>query len=165
MAARANKETYLASAAGLKTSLEVVPGIGPKRLAALRDRCVATFADVLLHLPYRYEDWRRRDRIVDLREGMTTIVEGTLGDLKTHAMRRMNWRRMTRATLKDGTGAIRVTWFNLHGDGLMPVGEPLLIYGRVAMATDRALEIVHPEVHRLKTGAPRPLRPRILAHL
>jgi ATP-dependent DNA helicase RecG len=126
----------------------------------LHDRGLLTFADVLLHLPYRYEDLRRRDRITDLREGATAIVEGTLHDLNRHAMRRMNWRRLTRATLKDGTGAsIRVTWFNLHGDGLMPVGEPLLVYGRVAMGTDRALEIVHPEVHRLKTGAPRPLRP------
>ena len=138
----------------------MVAGIGPKRLAALRDRGLATFADVLLHLPYRYEDLRRRDRIADLRDGATGVVEGTLYDLKTRAMRGMNWRRLTRASLKDGTGAsIRVTWFNLHGDGLMPVGEPLLIYGRVAIGTDRALEIVHPEVHRLKAGAPPPLRP------
>jgi len=144
----------------LSASLATVAGVGPKRLEALRSRGLATFADALLHLPYRYEDLRRHDRVADLREGMTAVVEGTLHDLKARAMRGMSWRRMTTATLKDATGAgIRVAWFNLRGDGLMPVGEPLLIYGRVTAAANRTLELLHPEVHRLKTSAPPAIRP------
>jgi ATP-dependent DNA helicase RecG len=156
--ARAKDESRGTS--GLSASLATVAGVGPKRLEALRSRGLATFADVLLHLPYRYEDLRRRDRVVDLREGMTAVVEGTLHDLKARAMRGMSWRRMTTATLKDATGrGIRVAWFNLRGDGLMPVGEPLLIYGRVTAAANQTLEILHPEVHRLRTGAPPAIRP------
>jgi ATP-dependent DNA helicase RecG len=156
--ARAKDESRGTSA--LSASLATVAGVGPKRLEALRSRGLATFADVLLHLPYRYEDLRRRDRVADLREGMTAVVEGTLHDLKARAMRGMSWRRMTTATLKDSTGArIRVAWFNLRGDGLMPVGEPLLIYGRVTAAANRTLEILHPEVHRLRIGAPPAIRP------
>ena len=159
--ARANDERKPAPAGALSASLATVAGIGPKRLAALRGRGLASLADALLHLPYRYEDLRRRDRIADLREGMTAVIEGTLHDLKARAMRGMNWRRMTTATLKDATGAgLRVVWFNLRGEGRMPLGEPLLIYGRVSAAAHGALEILHPEVHRLKTGAPPALRPR-----
>ncbi|MGO9268636.1 MAG: ATP-dependent DNA helicase RecG [Candidatus Binataceae bacterium] len=156
--ARAKDESRGTSA--LSASLATVAGVGPKRLEALRSRGLVTFADVLLHLPYRYEDLRRRDRVADLREGMTAVVEGTLHDLKARAMRGMSWRRMTTATLKDSTGAgIRVAWFNLRGDGMMPVGELLLIYGRVTAAANRTLELLHPEVHRLKTSAPPAIRP------
>ncbi len=85
----------------LDASLAEVSGVGPKRLASLEARGLRTFRDVLLHLPYRYEDLRRRDSIAELRAGMTATVEGTLHDLKTRAMRGMSWRRITTGTLKD----------------------------------------------------------------
>jgi ATP-dependent DNA helicase RecG len=159
--ASANDESRSPATSALSASIAAVAGIGPKRLIALRERGLETFADALLHLPYHYEDLRRRDRIVDLHEGMTAVIEGTLHELKTRAMRGMNWRRMTTATLKDAAGAgIRVAWFNLRGDGRMPLGETLLIHGRVSAADRGALEILHPEVYRLKSSAPPALRPR-----
>ncbi len=119
-----------------------------------------TFRDVLLHLPHRYEDLRRRDSITELRAGMTATIEGTLHDLKTRAMRGMSWRRITTGTLEDSTGgAIRVAWFNLHGDGRMPIGEPLLLNGRVTAAADSVLQMLHPEIFRLKSTPLPALRP------
>src|SRR5258708_31006641 len=133
--------------------VEIVAGVGPKRLAALRARGLTTFADALLHLPYRYEDLRRRDRIVDLREGVMAVIEGSLGDLKARPMRGMRWRRMTTAILTDAMGAtIRVAWFNLYGDGRMPIGEPLILYGRVSVGAGGGLEMLHPEVYRIKAA-------------
>jgi ATP-dependent DNA helicase RecG len=159
--ARASHEQKLPTASALSTSLSSVAGVGPKRLAALRDHGLVSFADALLHLPYRYEDLRCRDRIADLHEGMTAVIEGTLHDLKTRPMRGMSWRRMTTATLNDAAGtAIRIAWFNLRGDGRMPLGEPLLIHGRVSAAERGVLEVLHPEVYRLKNSAPPALRPR-----
>jgi ATP-dependent DNA helicase RecG len=144
----------------LDAGLTAVAGVGPKRHEALKARGLETFADALLHLPYRYEDLRRRDRIADLREGMIAVIEGSLRDLKARPMRGMRWRRMTTATLTDAArGAIRVAWFNLYGDGRMPVGEPLLLYGRVTVGTGGVLEMLHPEVYRIKTAAPPAIRP------
>lgn len=144
----------------LEASLADVSGVGPKRLASLEARGLRTFRDVLLHLPYRYEDLRRRDSIAELRVGITATIEGTLHDLKIRAMRGMSWRRITTGTLKDSIGAaIRVAWFNLHGDGRMPIGEPLLLNGRVTAAADGVLQMLHPEIFRLKSAPPPALRP------
>ncbi|HXD90523.1 MAG TPA: hypothetical protein VNU00_05635, partial [Candidatus Binataceae bacterium] len=99
----------------LDAGVAAVAGVGPKRHEALKERGLETFADALLHLPYRYEDLRRRGRVEDLREGMTAVIEGRLSGLKSRPMRGMRWRRMTTATLTDAAGAgIRVAWFNLY---------------------------------------------------
>jgi len=146
--------------AALAASLVEVAGVGPKRLAILQARGLSTFLDALYHLPRRYDDLRRRDRIADLRAGVTAIVEGTLDKLQTRPMRGMRWRRLTTATLKDAEGAtLAVAWFNLHGDGRMPLGETVLICGRVTTASRGALEILHPEVYRLKSSPPPAIRP------
>jgi ATP-dependent DNA helicase RecG len=160
LSTRARLPPQAGSVQGLPETVAAVPGLGPKRLAALASRGLVTFDDVFVHLPYRFEDLRRRDRIGELRNGITAVIEGTLHDLKTRSMRGMSWRRMTTATLKDATGgAIRVVWFNLHGDGAMPAGEPLLAYGRVTSGAGGSLELLHPEIYRLKTSAPPPIRP------
>jgi ATP-dependent DNA helicase RecG len=144
----------------LRASLDAVAGVGPKRLAALKGRGLTTFLDAILHLPHRYEDLRRRDRIQDLRAGGSAVIEGTLESLNARPMRGMRWRRLTTAVLKDATGArIRVAWFNLRGDGQMPVGEPVLLSGRVTAAANGALEMLHPEMYRLKGGTPPAIRP------
>ena len=144
----------------ISATLATVTGVGPKRLAALRARGLETLADALFHLPARYEDLRRRDRIADLSAGVTAVIEGTLHDLKARPMRGMRWRRMTTATLTDVSGdAIRVAWFNLYGDGRMPIDEPLLLYGRVTADAGGAFEMLHPEVYRIKTTAPPAIRP------
>jgi len=87
-------------AAGLAASLVEVAGVGPKRLAVLQERGLSTFLDALYHLPRRYEDLRRRDRIADLRPGVMAIIEGTLDKLQTRPMREMRWRRWDRKARK-----------------------------------------------------------------
>ncbi|MGH7843526.1 MAG: ATP-dependent DNA helicase RecG, partial [Candidatus Binataceae bacterium] len=107
-------------APGLTASLVEAAGVGPKRQAILEARGLVTFLDALRHLPRRYEDLRRRDRIADLRPGATAVIEGKLEHLQARPMRGMRWRRMTTATLRDAAGAtLAVTWFNLRGDGRM----------------------------------------------
>jgi ATP-dependent DNA helicase RecG len=137
-----------------------VAGVGPRRLALLQARGLATFLDVLRHLPRRYEDLRRRDRIAGLRAGMTAVIEGTLEKQQTRPMRGRGWRRLTTATLRDADGAtLAVAWFNLHGDGRMPLGEAVLVCGRVTTGARGALELLQPEVYRLRTGSPPAIRP------
>ena len=135
-------------------------GVGPKRSIALHNRNVSTFYDAILHLPYRYVDLRQRNTVADLQAGMFAIVEGELLNVAQRPMRGMRWRRMTTGFLRDYSGkGIRVVWFNLRGDGRMPAGEPLLVCGRVGVGADGCLEMVHPEVHRLKAGPAPQIRP------
>src|SRR6185437_3843733 len=86
-------------------SLAEVTGVGPKRLASLEARELATFRDALFHLPYRYEDLRQRNSIRELIPGSIATIEGVLQSVRTRAMRGRGWRRLTSAILKDAGGA------------------------------------------------------------
>jgi ATP-dependent DNA helicase RecG len=144
---------------GLMAEVETIAGVGPRRAGALRARGVATLGDALAHLPYRYEDLRRRDRLAELRPGMTAVLEGELQNVSQRPMRGRRWRQIATAFLKDDSGkGIRVVWFNLHG-GNMPAGERIVLAGRIAIGADGTLELVHPDIHRLRSGTTPAIRP------
>jgi ATP-dependent DNA helicase RecG len=139
--------------------IAIVPGVGPGRSAALYARQISTLADALTHLPYRYEDLRRRDDVTALRPGMTAVVEGILQNVTDRPMPGRWSRRIATAFLKQGSGkGIRVVWFNLRSASL-PSGEPLVLAGRVSNGPNETLELIHPEIYRLRDSALPPVRP------
>jgi ATP-dependent DNA helicase RecG len=128
-------------------------GIGPKRAEALRHRAIVTFADALLHLPYRYRDLRRRDRIADLHFGTDAVLEGQIEHFKHRPLRRSRMRSLTSALLRDRERrVIDLTWFNLPSYVQFPLNQPVLVSGRVSAGPRGTLQIVQPEVFR--NGAP-----------
>ncbi len=141
-----------------------LPGIGPKRAAALARRGIVTARDALLHLPASYQDWRTRTAISELAPGMTAVVEGTLKAVCARPMPGAPWRRLVTGRLADASGAsLGLVWFNLPSylRGRLPEGARAVIYGRVTEGPDGELEIIHPE---LGSGAadgawPEPIRP------
>jgi len=143
----------------LQNSIASARGIGPKRASALRERSIATFADALLHLPYRYVDLRERHSVADLQPGMDALIEGRLEGLTVRPRRYGNFRSASSARLVDSDNRrIRIVWFNLPAYTQFPVGEPVLLCGKVTTAADGSLEIVHPEVHRIASGELPPIR-------
>jgi ATP-dependent DNA helicase RecG len=138
-----------------------MPGIGPKRAAALEARGIVTAADLIFHLPARYQDWRERSSAKDLRPGNIVVVEGELGNISEWPMRGSRWRRLASGWLNVGGRQIRVVWFNLpaYMRGYLPGGERVLVRGRVAAAADGGIELVQPELHRLSEGEPKAIRP------
>ncbi len=148
------------SAGPLAAELRGVRGVGPKRADALRERGLVTLGDALAHLPRRYLDLRRRDSIDALREGMDAVVAGRLEGLTIRARRYGRFRAASRAWLRDPAGAkLRVVWFNLPSYAEFPTNEPVLLVGRIAVAPEGGLQIVHPEVHRLAAGDAPAIRP------
>jgi len=145
-----------------ETPVGALPGIGPKRTAALAERDITTVLDLLLNLPIRYQDWRQRVPIAGLEPGATVVVEGELDGIKERPMRGFRWRRLVTGWLRDATGArLRVVWFNLpaYMQGRLPAGERLAAYGKVSRGSDGVLELAHPEVERIGDAGARPLRP------
>jgi ATP-dependent DNA helicase RecG len=138
-----------------------MPGIGPKRAAALEARGIVSAGDLIFHLPVRYQDWRERSSATDLRPGNIVVVEGELGNISERPMRGSRWRRLASGWLNVGGRQIRVVWFNLpaYMRGYLPGGERVLVRGRVAAGTDGGIEIVQPELHRLSEGQPKAIRP------
>jgi ATP-dependent DNA helicase RecG len=112
-----------------------------------------------MHLPYRYEDLRRRDDVANLRPGTSAVLEGKLQNLRDRPMPGRWSRRMATAFLKQPSGlGIRVVWFNLRS-GNLPANEPVVLSGRVNTGIDGALELVHPEIYRLRNDAAPTIRP------
>jgi len=103
---------------------------------------------------------RVRHSVVDLRPGMDAVIEGRLESLNVRPRRYGNFRSASSARLVDTANRrVRIVWFNLPSYTQFPVGEPVLLYGKVTVGTDGTIEIVHPEVHRLANGEAPPIRP------
>ncbi len=136
-------------------------GIGPKRAAALEARGIVTAGEVVFHLPARYQDWRERTSLEDLRAGNIVVVEGDLGKISERPMRGSRWRRLASGWLNVAERQIRLVWFNLpaYMRGYLPGGERVLVRGRVTTAADGGIEIAQPELHRLSDGEPKGIRP------
>src|SRR5580704_11591223 len=135
--------------------------MAPKRAAALEARGIVTAGEVVFHLPARYQDWRERTPLEDLRAGNIVVVEGDLGKISERPMRGSRWRRLASGWLNVDGRQIRLVWFNLpaYMRGYLPGGERVLVRGRVAANADGGIEIVQPELHRLSDGEPKGIRP------
>jgi len=145
----------------LATPLVNLKGIGPKRAEALLERGLATVADLIFHLPTRYQDWRERTAPENLKPGVIAIIEGELGKIEERPMRGRGWRRLASGTIAVATGKIRVVWFNLpsYMRGYLPGGRRVLLRGRVTATAEGGIEIVHPDVIALDEETPAPIRP------
>ncbi|MGN6730866.1 MAG: hypothetical protein ACTHMB_02675, partial [Candidatus Binatia bacterium] len=87
----------------LGASIRNVRGIGPKRATQLESFGISTVFDLLRHLPFRYEDRRRIEKISSAIAGAeSTFVGRLLGLQKRYIPRRR--RQILLATLQDDSG-------------------------------------------------------------
>ncbi|MBX3355138.1 MAG: ATP-dependent DNA helicase RecG [Phycisphaeraceae bacterium] len=100
----------------LNGALESLPGVGPRTAAALARLGLHTIADLLRHLPLRYEHERAEHSISEC-EAMIPQRPGAEAHLSVRgeiAVSRIIRRARPRveATLEDETGSMRLVWFN-----------------------------------------------------
>ena len=93
----------------LHAPVQFVKGVGPQRAQAFGKAGVRTAEDLLLHLPMRYEDRRTFARIADLTAGMRVSVSG---EIVVAGLRRARRMTLYEVRLDDGSGKIKVLWFN-----------------------------------------------------
>ncbi len=118
----------------LATPLRSVKGIGPRRAGALEDEGLKTVEDLLLHLPFRYEDRSRFLPIASLAPGIKATVRGRV---VTSALRRTRARGLTvfEALVEDASGSIRVLFFNQpYLRTLLASGREVILYGEASPA-------------------------------
>jgi ATP-dependent DNA helicase RecG len=125
----------------LDTPLSAVRGIGPARAAALAAAGFARVADLVFHLPARYED---RRTIVPL--GAATAGEATfrgrLRDLRRVRLRRRGLS-LVRGVVADDSGELPVVWFNRPYLAGLSDEQDYLLNGRVRAGT-HGLELLNP---------------------
>jgi ATP-dependent DNA helicase RecG len=125
----------------VETPVRALPGAGPSRAKQLEEAGLATAGDLLYYLPYRYEDRRHPVRIADIGRHVDSpvLLRGKVMNANLH-ITRLRRMKVFEAVLEDGTGAVKLVWFNQgfladqikRGDRLSVFGAPKLsAYGQL----------------------------------
>ncbi|HEX9263939.1 MAG TPA: ATP-dependent DNA helicase RecG [Candidatus Binatia bacterium] len=137
----------------LATSIQHLNGVGPKRAAQLESFGLKTINDLLYHLPFRYEDRRRIQKLSTAVSGEESSFVGRLLALqKRYIPRRRS--QMLLATLQDDTGSIDLVWYRAPGflANNLANGQMLLVHGKVEPGMPGRLRIVHPDFDFVEPG-------------
>jgi len=147
----------------LTAPLTTVQGIGPKSAKTLSKLDLEHLGDLLWHLPRRYDDYSQLETINRIWYGQDVTVIGTIEKIEMRAVRggRM---KLTEAVVSDGTGSIRVTWFNQPwianklkpGKGIVLSGKVDQYLGRLTMSSPEWEPL---ERHQLHTNRIVPVYP------
>jgi len=90
--------------------VEMLAGVGPKKLDGLAKLGIDTLLDLLMYYPRRYVDRTREARIADLADGEEALVLGRVANVSSRRIR--GGRAMVVAEVRDGSGSLRCTFFN-----------------------------------------------------
>jgi ATP-dependent DNA helicase RecG len=97
--------------AALDAPLTVLQGVGPRHAQTLAELGMQTLGDMLYYFPRRYEDYSQLKPIQSLFYGEQVTVIGTIQSVHTRPIRSGS-STIIEAILSDGTGALRLSWFN-----------------------------------------------------
>ncbi len=147
----------------LTTNIADVTGVGPFHAESFRRLGIRCVADLIRHLPLRYEHELSEQSIAEAsacvgRSGPEANIS-LRGEIAT-----VRWiparRRRVEASLEDPTGTVRLTWFNspwlrdrLHA------GLSVRVWGR-AKWHGQLLQMVNPRWETLTAGEPHVPRPQ-----
>ncbi len=108
---KARREKPDGPPAALDASVTVLDGIGPKSAERLEKLGISSLGDMLYHFPRRYDDYSQFKTINRLEYGDELTV---LGMVQSASTRRLHGgkRQLVEVIVSDGTGALRVNWFN-----------------------------------------------------
>ena len=125
-----------------KIPISTLKGVGPSMVNKLAKIGLCSLADVLFHLPLRYEDRTRVMMIRDLVAGISTNIIGRVVNNQVVQGK----RRMLVVTLNDGTGLINLRFFHFSASqkNNLAVGSEIRCFGEINRGA-RGFEIVHPE--------------------
>ena len=97
---------------GLNSPVVDVPDVGPTNSARLAKLGIRTVRDLLLHLPFDWDEYGEPTAVAALVDGKQATVIGTIDAIFA---RRSKYKKMdlTEAALQDDSGGIlKVVWFN-----------------------------------------------------
>ena len=125
---------------GVNAPLTVIHGIGPRSAESLSILGLNTLGDLLYYFPRRYDDYSTLKPINRLQYGEDLTVIGTVQTISNRSAKG-GQMQITEAVLGDGTGYLRLTWFNqpwltsqiLSGKSIVVSGKIDMYLGRLGM--------------------------------
>jgi ATP-dependent DNA helicase RecG len=137
------------------TEVKYLKGVGPQRATLLASRVINTVADLLLYLPFRYEDRIRFNKIAEIVPGGTYTVFGTVAD---EGIARFSRGRgaIFHLIIRDSTGTLACKFF--HGgylQGRFRVGQGLVVHGKADLDPRRPgrIEMINPQCEAVGADA------------
>lgn len=132
----------------LSQSCQTLAGIGPA-LAAKLARCgIHTVADLLFHLPFRYQDRTRITPIQDVRLNDYCVIAGRVCKTEIKYGKKM----MLYCYVEDKTGLLRLRFFHFNKQQIKALNESpwLRAFGEIRLVGTQH-EMIHPEYQLLKS--------------
>ncbi len=137
------------------TEVKYLKGVGPQRAALFASRGIYTAADLLLYLPFRYEDRIRFNRIEEIAPGGTYTIHGTVAD---EGIARFSRGRgaIFHLAIRDSTGTLACKFF--HGgylQGRFRIGQTMVVHGKADLDPRRPgrIEMINPQCELLGADA------------
>src|SRR5438309_6692283 len=137
------------------TEVKYLKGVGPQRAAIFASRGIYTAADLLLYLPFRYEDRIRFNRIEEIAPGGTYTIHGTVAD---EGIARFSRGRgaIFHLAIRDSTGTLACKFF--HGgylQGRFRIGQAMVVHGKADLDPRRPgrIEMINPQYELLGADA------------
>lgn len=134
--------------AALNAPTTVLPNIGPRHAQTLSRLGMHTLRDMMYYFPRKYLDYTQLKPINRLWYGEEVTVIGTVQNI-TSRPRRGRPSQIAEAVISDGTGALRVTWFNPWLAKRLQTGAHISLSGKIDQYLGR-LVMVNPEWETLE---------------
>jgi len=115
-----------------ETKINVLPGVGPALASKLAKLDIVKISQAINYYPFRYDDFSRQAKIEQLKLGDVVSLIGVVDiiDTKRSPRKRMY---LTEAIINDGTGQLRLVWFNQPFLAkTIRAGDQLSVAGRVS---------------------------------
>lgn len=141
--------TYQSNESHEVQSLLRLKGVGPSIVEKLANLGIFGVADLLFHLPLRYQDRTRVAAIGSLRNGDEITIRGEVQLTEVKYGR----RRMLLSRITDGTGFITLRFFHFtkQQQERLARGTAVECFGEVRASAGQ-LEMVHPEYRETVEG-------------
>ncbi len=137
----------------LLTPVDRLRGVGPALHEKLRSKGLATVQDVLLNLPRRYEDRRKRRTVAEAPLGERSVIAGTVAWVDEVRARR--GRRLEVRLRDEEGGYLMLLWFHYRPSLVqrLRTGARIVVSGDVrAGYRGGAKTMSHPDVEPLEAG-------------
>jgi ATP-dependent DNA helicase RecG len=137
-----------------QTPVTALRGVGPKLAQQLAAIHINSVADLLFHLPLRYQDRTRVTPIRELAPGMEVVVEGKVLGVRQEFGR----RRSLACTISDASGILTLRFFHFSGpqQRVLEQAGRLRCYGEARRGRN-GVEMFHPSMRkRLPRSIPPP---------
>lgn len=126
------------------TSIKYMKGVGPAKAAMLDKLSIFTVGGLLEHYPRRYEDRSQLKPIQALTDNEVQTFQATVAGIQESKPR--PGLTLTKITVKDGSAAAQLVWFNQsYIKRMFKPGQEMIICGKVERRYGQ-IQVSRPEV-------------------